>query len=459
MDDRAYIEGEASLRDYARLLWHRRWYLVAPVLIALTAAVAYTMLVTPVYRAGTTLQVNASVIRPQEMDPFSGLFLSREAVASFVELSKTPTILDRVAFSLEATYPGEGLGTIGAAQVGSTEFFTISVENANPALARDVANEIASALKQESLLEWQSRLAQSELLLRLQQDRLQTDIEVTRLALLSGSGDPQLLSLELSQYEAEYASVLRTLEGAQLASSRVTDVLTVRASATTPTAPVHPRPLTNLGIALLLGFALGTGLVFSVEYFDTKVKTPDQVRQLLGVPIMGALPVAPDGEIDKETGLLDVKSLEGSPLMESYHLLRTNLRFSWENADPKAILVTSAEAGEGKTTVLSHLGIALAMAGQRVILVDADLRRPQLHQRFGLSFEKGLTQAMDDEDLQLEDYLKPTEVPNLRVITAGSYPANPTVLLGSGGMNRVLDASKRVADVVLVDSPPRPLCK
>ena len=206
------------------------------------------------------------------------------------------------------------------------------------------------------------------------------------------------------------------------------------------------------GSQLLLGFAVGMGLVFSVEYLDTRVKTPDQVRQLLGVPIMGALPVAP--KEDKNVELLDTKALEGSPLMESYHLLRTNLRFSWENADPKAILVTSAEAGEGKTTVLSHLGIALATAGQWVILIDGDLRRPQLHERFGLPFGNGLTQAIEDEDLQLEDYLQPTDAPNLRVLTAGSHPANPMVVLGSEGMTRVLDASKHMADVVLVDSPP-----
>lgn len=135
-------------------------------------------------------------------------------------------------------------------------------------------------------------------------------------------------------------------------------------------------------VALAVGAAVGLGLVFLIEQMDNKVKSPKQIARILGVPVIGALPVLPK---DKESGAaFDPIAMKADPALESYHLLRTNLRFAWVDNTPKTVMVTSAEMGEGKTTVLSNLGVALAITGKRVILVDADLRRPQLHRRFGL---------------------------------------------------------------------------
>ena len=415
-----------------------------PVVACVLGAALLTQLITPIYRAESKVQVNAAVIRPQDMDPFSGLFLSREAVASFVEIAKTPPILDKVAKNLELPTDSVGLGNVTARQIGKTEFFTVSVEHTNPVIARDAANELARVLKIESEVEWQRRVATSEMLAQFRLDELQQQIQSTRQALAVGAGDTQLLTLQLSQYESQYAVALRTLEESQLAGSRITEVLTLRAFATLPNQPISPNLLSNLMIGVLVGGLLGFGLIFFREYMDNKVKSPEEVSHLLGTPVIGALPIAPQ----------DKDNISDEALLEPYHLLRTNLRFSWAQPGSRAILITSAEVGEGKTTILSNLGVALASAGQKVILIDADLRRPQIHSRFGVSRTDGLAELLEEDEPDCRDYLTETGIENLKMVTAGKAATNPSILLGSERMQTVLDVAKNEADVVLVDSPP-----
>lgn len=141
-----------------------------------------------------------------------------------------------------------------------------------------------------------------------------------------------------------------------------------------------------------------------------------------------------------------------SPAAEAYRTLRINVQFANVDHDTRLVAVTSAGAGEGKSTTVANLAIAIAEGGDRVIVVDADLRRPSLHQAFGLPNREGLSSAMlaDDGRLALQD----TQVAGLRLLTSGPLPPNPLELLGSKRLDRVLDALRREADVVLFDTPP-----
>ena len=142
-----------------------------------------------------------------------------------------------------------------------------------------------------------------------------------------------------------------------------------------------------------------------------------------------------------------------SAVSEAYRVLRTNIQFSSLDRRIRALLVTSTSPEEGKSTVLANLAVTFAEAGNRVVLVDADLRRPSLHKLFGLSNQVGLTTAVLDEDGSLLP-IQDTEVPNLRVLASGPLPPNPADLLSSQRMDRVTEALRAEADYLLYDSPP-----
>jgi capsular exopolysaccharide synthesis family protein len=143
-----------------------------------------------------------------------------------------------------------------------------------------------------------------------------------------------------------------------------------------------------------------------------------------------------------------------SPIAEAYRTLRTNLEFSNLDKSLRAIVVTSAGAEEGKSTTLANLAVTIAQSGKKVILVDADLRRPTQHQIFGLKSSPGLTDLVRDETMLANPPLQETAVPNLQVLTSGPTPPNPAEILGSKRMSEILDALLQRADIVLLDAPP-----
>lgn len=143
-----------------------------------------------------------------------------------------------------------------------------------------------------------------------------------------------------------------------------------------------------------------------------------------------------------------------SPVAEAYRTLRTNLEFSNLDKSLRAILVTSASAEEGKSTTLANLAVTIAQSGKRVILADADLRRPTQHQTFGLKNSVGLTDMVRDDALLANPPLQETSVPNLKVLTSGQLPPNPAEILGSKRMSEILTALLEQADIVLLDAPP-----
>ncbi len=455
-EQRTQATAEPNLRDYTALLWRRKWWAIVPFVVALVGGVLGTMLVTPVYRAETMLSVNATVMRPQDVDPFSGLFLSREAVPTFVQLVKTPGVIDEARASLGLDKTGQGLGKVSSSQIGQTEFFVVSVEDRDPVLAYNAANALAKALQSQSEVDWQRRAATAEAVLRFQVDQLSQKIEATRRALAAAptQQDSPRLSLELAQYERQYSDGLGTLQEYSMAMFRVTEVLTVRTPAVLPARPIRPQPLVYILTSLIVAVVFGMGLVFLVEHLDTKVKSPEEVTRLLGLPVIGALPVM--AEPKASTGILDPIAVGSDPALEPYHLLRTNLGIAWNSAPSKYILVTSALEGEGKTTVLSNLGIALAMTGKRIVLVDADLRRPQLHRQFGLARSTGLADLLGEGNHDPSSYLRKTGLDSLQVLSAGlsEAQASPALLLGSDRMRQVLRDVGEGNDIVMVDTPP-----
>lgn len=214
-----------------------------------------------------------------------------------------------------------------------------------------------------------------------------------------------------------------------------------------PQFPTSPNLFKNLAIALIAGFGLAALTVFLKDQLDDAIRVPEDVEHKLRLPLLGVVPKATDA--DPDGALRDPKS----PISEAYNSLRGALLYSTTAGLPHVMLVTSAQASEGKTTTSYATASGLARMGRRVVLVDADLRRPSVHRRIGYSNERGLTNLLTTQD-EIETVMLPTAQENFFMISSGPVPPSPTELLSSTRMEDIVQQLAGKFDVVVIDSPP-----
>ena len=209
-------------------------------------------------------------------------------------------------------------------------------------------------------------------------------------------------------------------------------------------APVRPNKKLNIGLGLGLGFLIGLGLAFFIEYLDTSVKTIDDVERALQAPVLGVIP--------QNVGLLIDEGPE-SPHAEAYRVLRTNVIFSRKDPKLNTLTVVSGGAGEGKSTTIFNLATVFAQNGQRVLMVDSDLRRPSLHKYLRVSNSMGLTNFLLKQNT-LEEVIQTTTQPNMDFLPSGRLPSSSLGILSSMQMKEMIRDVKRRYDFVFFDSPP-----
>jgi capsular exopolysaccharide synthesis family protein len=208
--------------------------------------------------------------------------------------------------------------------------------------------------------------------------------------------------------------------------------------------PVSPKAVIIIPLGILVGLIVGLGLAFFIEYLDTSVKTIDDVERSLQAPVLGVIP--------QNVGLILDEGAE-SPHAEAYRVLRTNILFSRKNESWNTISVLSGGAGEGKSTTLFNLATVFAQNGQRVLVVDSDLRRPTLHKSLHVSNTIGLTDFLLKQR-PLEEVIQKTKVPTLDFMASGKLPSSSMSILGSGQMKETIQELKRRYEFIFFDSPP-----
>ncbi len=208
--------------------------------------------------------------------------------------------------------------------------------------------------------------------------------------------------------------------------------------------PVAPKKGLLIGASVVIGLALGIGLAFFIEYLDTSVKTIDDVERALGAPVLGVIP--------QNVGSL-LEEGEESPHAEPYRVLRSNMLFTKKDGKFNTFCVSSAGAGEGKSTTIFNLACAFAQNGQRVIIVDSDLRRPSLQRLFKVSNAVGLTNYLLRQN-SLEEVIQTTSLPTLDFLPSGRLPSSSVGILNSAQMRALVHELKRRYDYVFFDSPP-----
>ena len=215
-----------------------------------------------------------------------------------------------------------------------------------------------------------------------------------------------------------------------------------------PEKPIKPRKKLNTLLASVVGGMLAVGVAFLIEYLDDTIGTPEDVRRTLGLSTLSSIAPLPAGV---ESGLVTI-SQPRAPSSEGFRALRTQLQIATDKP-LKALLVTSPNPLEGKSTIVANLGVVMAQAGWSTVLVDSDMRRPVLHDMFGLSNAEGLSTVLSGDGRDPAEYLQATKVENLRLLASGPLPPNPSELLSSPRIEEVIQQLKGEADVLLLDSP------
>ncbi|MFL5697525.1 MAG: polysaccharide biosynthesis tyrosine autokinase [Ktedonobacteraceae bacterium] len=218
-----------------------------------------------------------------------------------------------------------------------------------------------------------------------------------------------------------------------------------------PEVPVSPRPLSYAGIGALVGLALALALIVAFEWIDDRLANPEEVQEILGFDTLTIIP-----QFSRKQGSIDAKKTQA--LAEGSRVLAASLKATQAFIKPfKVVMVTSALAGEGKSTIAAHLASSLAMTGKNVLLVDTNLRHPVLDQRFQMDNQHGLSNAFLEKGGSIERLdVRITEIPTLRVLTSGVLPSNPPELLQSPPAEQLFDHFKKSSqfDYVILDAPP-----
>ena len=245
-----------------------------------------------------------------------------------------------------------------------------------------------------------------------------------------------------------YELLLKRMQEASLSSGMTISNIQIVDNATVPKHPIKPRRGRNIRLALIIGLLGGMGMALFVEFMDDTVKTPEDVSKILGLPFLGFVPSA-----DKE-GYLPIIRDPKSSIAESYRTIRTGIMLSSAEKAPQIILVTSSTPSEGKTSTASNLAVAMAHMGEKVLLIDGDLRRHNIHKVFNLDNSVGISDAIVNHDNLSSAVKSVPDIQNLYVITGGTEAPNPLELLGSNRMKELIAGLRQSYDRIIIDSPP-----
>jgi polysaccharide biosynthesis transport protein len=314
------------------------------------------------------------------------------------------------------------------------------------------------------------------------EDKLQNEMDKSRthaLGLNDAAVEYAILQREVDTNRDLYNSVLQRMKDVGLAAEARSSNVVIVDEAQPSTSPSSPKMAQSVTTSAVLSLAGAVALAFLLEFLNNRLKTPEEVEQYLHLPNLAVVPVFSYVEEKGRDSMRALRlarktsdhdsvptlSSRGHPREligasnpysvhgEAYRTLRTGILLSRAGAPPKLILMTSTTSGEGKTATSTNTAVLFAHTGAKVLLIDADLRRPRCHRVFGMDKEPGLTEVLTGGRAVFE-MIRPTQVEGLSILTSGSLPPNPTELLGSDKMKKILAELAASFDFVVLDSPP-----
>ena len=435
-----------DLRDYLRVLRRRKFTIILAVLTVVGAAVAASLVQQKVYQ-GTAVLVLAPRTSQSIADTNGGQSAAQGiSTEAQIQIIESKSVTDEVAKRIGSA------PAISISEVGQTEVVKLQAESTRPSRAALIANTYANAyidVRRSQSLDDLTAAAQQ---VQAKIDDLQRQLD----ALPPETGktpDPTITALHTSLISQQQVFKSR-LDQIQVDTGLNSGGAQLITPASVPTSPVKPTPKRSALIAALAGLVLGIGLAFLMDHLDDSIKSKEDLERVgTSVATLGIIPTVEGWKTGDRPRIISLED-PTSAAAEAYRALRTAIQFMGLDRPVKTIQVTSPSAVEGKTTTIANLAVALANAGQRVIMVDCDLRRPRIHSFFGNSNEVGFTSALLGE-IPLREAVQRVELREmLMLLASGVLPPNPSELLSSRRAAQVLAALQAEADVVLIDSPP-----
>lgn len=463
-----------TLEQYWNIITKQwRIVLICFLFTGLGTFVVSKFLMTPVYQSSALVQVSYSSGNSNQA-AYNDLLASDQLVQTEAQLATSDPVLRAVA----SHYPGLTVDQL-AKQVTSTaklntQLFEIDVQDSSPTRAATLANGIATTLvkQQQQAIQQQNAQAQQQIQADLASTRQQINVVTTEISSLSGqpgkASQLAVLQAQLSGLQQHYSQWQAALAQLELTQAQSGDLLLIVQQAQPSLHPIRPNVPLYTAAGLVGGLFLGILLALLFVQLDTRVRSAEALSELLKWPVLSTIWVARSSrnELVINPGGRDAN-------VEAYRMLRSSIGFSGIDKPLHTLLVTSAVPRDGKSVVASNLAIFMAKAGKTTLLIDADLRRPTLHEKFSLPGDiKGLSNAVlafssslptsmptgqiqADASPRLDSFAHPVGIQNLLVMPAGLLPPNPTELLESKAMQRFLAALTRSnIEVIIFDAPP-----
>ncbi len=448
-----------DLRSFVAVIRARAVLIAACLLITTGVAFAASLVLPATYEASTELvagpALTANVTDVNQLQTAQQIAATYAAVVQTQQLAQQ--VVDKLGLPVSA---GDLVKQISVSVSADAPVITIKVTDPSAARSAAIANAVAQQLidRSTTISGYNQQLIKS----------IQDQITTIQGQLTTDQAAIAALNLKKQQgplSDADQATLVQLQQDVIANQTNLTALLTSQASvsatpltvvdqAVVPSDKASPKPLLNTALGLALGLVLGLGLAFGGAALDDTYKTADELRQELDLPILGTLGRLPDAAQRSGIYRLVMLLYPRSAAAEAFRTMRTNVEFADIDTGLHSILVTSPATGDGKSTVAANLALAFAQAGRRTVLVDADLRKPTIHELFDLTNTYGLTTLIRSDVISLGQVIRTVDEPNLRVVTSGPLPPNPAELLGSNRMRTIIENLKTDADLVIFDTPP-----
>ena len=428
--------GAPTLRSYIGLVRRRKWWIAAAALLGLAASLGLSLTQARQYSATAQLLVQPAGSTALGVAPAA---VTPTDVQTDLQLVTSAPVQRKVSAILG------GNPSISATEVAQTNVIAITAISSSPPRAALIANTYAQAFVKDQQGAAITSSAAAEIALKAQIKGLGTQIKS-----LSRNGS----TAEQTALQNQQAVLREQLAQMQVSGAAGnTGGVEVVAPAQAPTSPSSPKPVQDGLLGLAAGLILGLGFAFLRDSLDDALSSKEAAEQLSGAPVLAMVPMVAAWK-KRDQPLVVSLSHPLSPAAESYRSLRTSLQFVRQERPLRTLVVTSPAAAEGKTSTVANLGAVFAQAGERVVLVSCDLRRPRLAEFFGLDEQIGLTTVLLGEQ-SLADVVQPVSGhETLWLLGAGRVPANPAELLNGPAARELFAALRAEFDLVLIDSPP-----
>lgn len=478
-----------ELLQYWKVIQKSLWIIILISLVGLIATAGYTLSRPTQYQSTTTLLLNPAV--PSALVPYVQTQVAANLADSYTQYMHTRQFGEAVAKELPFPMSPDEVGRAISTQLqANTLFYKITATMPTPEQAQQLAGTVVNVfIPANAAQQSQSNQGQSTTKADIRQklnDKLtyldgqiksyEEQIAALGAQPVSKDRDDQLLQLRGRLVSLQDNETNAMLALTQIPDDAATANTAIVIDQALPGLPVSDGLIRNMALALAVALLIGVGIAFLRDYLDYTIHSPEYLEEILGLAPLGAIGVVGEsmgrhygyGRHKKHTDrhLEEVPPpLVGHKLVtleqprtaesESFRVLRTNIQFTSVDKPIRSLVITSSGPGEGKSFTASNLAIVMAQAGLRVILVDADLRKPNLHRLFGLPNQIGFTNLVLGRSIQIEGGIQLVRgIDNLAVITSGPLPPNPSELLNSRQAAKVMDELAQSSDMVIYDAPP-----